>query len=41
LINCTQGNVLRIFPAMTVTKTLLKRGLKILEEAFEHAMVRN
>jgi acetylornithine/N-succinyldiaminopimelate aminotransferase len=35
LINCTQDTVLRIMPAMTVTKTLIKRGLNILEEAIK------
>ena len=32
LINCTQGNVLRLLPAMTITKPQLSRGLAILEE---------
>ncbi len=33
LINCTQGNVLRLLPAMTITKPQLDRGLSLLEEA--------
>lgn len=37
LINCTQEKVLRIMPAITVTKALLDRGLAILEEVFEEA----
>ena len=32
LINCTQGRVLRLLPAMTITKTQLDRGLSILED---------
>ncbi len=32
LINCTQDKVLRIMPALTVTKKLLDRGLAILEQ---------
>ncbi len=32
LINCTQEKILRIMPAMTVSKTVLKEGLGILEE---------
>ncbi len=31
LINCTQGTVLRLLPAMTITKAQLDRGLAILE----------
>ena len=31
LINCTQERVLRLLPAMTITKTQLERGLSILE----------
>ncbi|MBI5298818.1 MAG: aspartate aminotransferase family protein [Deltaproteobacteria bacterium] len=31
LINCTQDKVLRIMPAMTVTKEILDKGLEILE----------
>ena len=33
LINCTQENVLRIMPAMTVTKRLIDRGVQILDAA--------
>src|SRR3989338_2777123 len=32
LINCTQERVLRLLPAMTITKAQLERGLSILEE---------
>ena len=32
LINCTQEKVLRLLPAMTITKAQLDRGLSILEE---------
>ena len=32
LINCTQGRVLRLLPAMTITKTQLDRGPPILED---------
>lgn len=35
LINCTQEKVLRIMPAMTISKTFLDRGLAILETVFE------
>ena len=31
LINCTQGNVLRLLPAMTITKAQLERALSVLE----------
>ncbi len=31
LINCTQGTVLRLLPAMTITKTQLDHGLTVLE----------
>ncbi len=37
LINCTQERVLRIMPAMTVTKRLLDQGIKILNQVFEEA----
>lgn len=38
LINCTQETVLRLLPAMTVTKVQLNRALWILEQALtEHA----
>jgi len=33
LINCTQGNTLRIMPAMTVTKKEIDRAIKILDMA--------
>ena len=35
LINCTQEKVLRIMPAITVSKKWLKTGLEILESVFE------
>ena len=35
LINCTQENILRVMPALTVTKKLIDRGLAILEGVFE------
>jgi acetylornithine/N-succinyldiaminopimelate aminotransferase len=34
LINCTQGNVLRLLPALTVTRAQLERGLRVLDEVF-------
>ena len=34
LINCTQGNVLRIIPAMTVTKKEIDKALQVLSEVF-------
>lgn len=40
LINCTQEKVLRIMPAMTISKTLLDEGLHILEEAIVAAAKR-
>lgn len=33
LINCTQESVLRLLPAMTISKAQLKRGLDVLEKA--------
>ena len=35
LINCTQENVLRLLPAMTITKAQLERGLTVLERALK------
>ena len=35
LINCTQGNVLRFMPSMTVTKREANKALKILKEALK------
>ncbi|MCR4336800.1 MAG: aspartate aminotransferase family protein [Candidatus Omnitrophica bacterium] len=35
IINCTQGNVLRIMPALNVTKKQIDKALYILEGAFE------
>jgi len=37
IINCTQENILRIMPAMTVTRRFMDRGLAILEEVFQGA----
>lgn len=37
LINCTQDKVLRIMPAITVTKKLLDKGLSILEEVLKES----
>lgn len=37
LINCTQGNVLRIMPPLTVTRRELDLGLKILQKALTEA----
>jgi acetylornithine/succinyldiaminopimelate/putrescine aminotransferase len=34
IINCTQGNVLRLMPALNVTKKQCNKALHILEEAF-------
>lgn len=33
LINCTQGKVLRVMPAMTVTEKLIDKGIEILDES--------
>ena len=35
IINCTQGNVLRIMPALNVTKKQADRGLYILEKTLK------
>jgi len=35
LINCTQEKVLRIMPAITISKKWLDKGLWILEKVFE------
>jgi len=37
LINCSQENVLRLYPAFTVTRQQIDLGLKILEEALKEA----
>ena len=37
LINCTQGRVLRLLPAMTITRAQLDRALEILEHALAAA----
>jgi acetylornithine/N-succinyldiaminopimelate aminotransferase len=36
IINCTQGNVLRIMPALNVTKKQIDKAINILERAFEN-----
>ena len=40
LINCTQGNVIRVMPAITVTKKLIDKALSILDQAFQEAWVK-
>jgi len=40
LINCTQEKVLRLLPAMTITKTQLDRALSILEEVLAQYVAR-
>ncbi len=37
IINCTQGNVLRIMPALNVTRAQINKAMFILDKAFEHA----
>lgn len=37
LINCTQENILRIMPAINVSKTLINKAVQILDRAFEAA----
>ncbi|XZE53670.1 aspartate aminotransferase family protein [Planctomycetaceae bacterium SH139] len=37
LINCTQGTVLRLLPAMNLSKQAADQGLEILQQAFEAA----
>ena len=37
LINCTQGNVLRIMPPLTVTKKEIDKAIKILEDVIARA----
>jgi len=37
IINCTQGNVLRIMPALNVTKRQIDKAMFILDKAFESA----
>ena len=39
LINCTQDNILRIMPALTVTKRLVDKAISILSEVFDEAEV--
>ncbi|MBF0491029.1 MAG: aminotransferase class III-fold pyridoxal phosphate-dependent enzyme, partial [Candidatus Omnitrophica bacterium] len=36
IINCTQGNVLRIMPALNVTRRQINKAIFILEKVFEH-----
>ena len=35
IINCTQGNVLRIMPALNVTKKQIDKAMFILDKAIE------
>jgi len=37
LVNCTQGNVVRLLPAMTLSSEQLEQGCAILAKAIEHA----
>ena len=39
LINCTQGTILRLLPAMTITKAQLDRALSILDNVLEKVTV--
>lgn len=39
IINCTQGNVLRIMPALNVTRAQINKAMFILDKALEHASV--
>ena len=39
LINCTQERVLRLLPAMTITRAQLDHGLDVVEEVLMHASV--
>jgi predicted acetylornithine/succinylornithine family transaminase len=41
LINCTQENVLRIMPALTIPKKFLDRGLAILDECLSQVKSQN
>lgn len=34
----TQGNMIRIFPALNITQEEMEEGLMLLEEAIDHAM---
>ncbi len=38
IINCTQGNVLRIMPALNVKRKEVDKALQVLEAAFTHAV---
>lgn len=40
LINCTQDRVLRIMPAMTITKRLIDQGIRILDRVLSEAASR-
>lgn len=35
IINCTQGNILRLMPALNVTRKQINKALMVLEKAFE------
>ena len=41
IINCTQGNVLRIMPALNVTKKQIDKALFILDKAIETVVANN
>ena len=38
MLNLTQGNVIRIFPPLTITKEVADQGLAIVEQAFAKAL---
>ena len=40
IINCTQGNVLRIMPALNVTRAQINKAMFILDKALEHAALK-
>jgi len=41
LINCTQGNVLRLLPAMTLTDQEAQQGCDVLAEVLEELAKKN
>ena len=41
IINCTQGNVLRIMPALNVTRRQINKAMHILDGAFESVIARS
>ncbi len=40
IINCTQGNILRLMPALNVTKKQVDKALHILKQAFEKITIK-